>query len=57
MIEGEDDALHVPKIPLTYEELERREIYRLACSNTVLEPPLKPPINTYDVVQALQVGI
>lgn len=30
-------------------------MYRLACANTAKEPPLKSPISTYEVIQALQV--
>lgn len=57
VLEGDDDYVHVPKMPLTQEELERREIYRLACANTTIQPPMKPPVSAYDVFQALQVSI
>lgn len=42
-------------MPLTREEIERREMYQLACSNTAYTVPMKPPVSAYDVFQALQV--
>lgn len=55
VVEDEEDNIHVPKIPLTGEEIERREMYQLACANTNVDPPMKPPVSAYEVFQALQV--
>lgn len=55
--EEEEGNVHVPKIPLTVEEIQRREIYRLACSKTNFKTPMKRPVSTYDVFQALQVKL
>ena len=52
----DDENIHVPKIPLTEEEIERREMYHLACSNPNLEAQSKPPVSAYEVFQALQVN-
>lgn len=42
---------------LTAEEIERREIFQLACSNITTEAPAKAPVSTYDVLHAMEVTI